>query len=321
MKKALFATTAIVAAGLASAASAAEWSTSVNGYWFVGMSVTDNSIGANDGAGVLRDGEIHFRSSLKADNGLTFTSRVELEAFTTGDQIDENWASVSGSFGTVMIGGNDDQSYNHNVGILYAPGARIGYYDAFGLNTGAGGANRFTNGPAAGVDPLGIHYTTPNFNGFSAGVTYIPNTGADNAGDTNFPANSNQNFWALGANYSGDFDGFGFGVSAGYTDSEGNNNETWTIGANVSAAGFTLAGTFEDDQTEEYAIGVQYKTGPITVAAGYSDGQGADEQTIAGWLTYAIAPGVSGTVAVEHFDDNQAGVEGIGGLAYLALSF
>ncbi|MGB0507210.1 MAG: porin [Pikeienuella sp.] len=315
MKKALFATSALVAAGLATSASAAEWSSKVNGYWFVGIAASDDDSGT-DGIGILRDGEIHFNASLKADNGLTFKSRVELESFTSGDQIDENWASVGGSFGTIKIGGDDDASYNNNVGIIYAPGARVGYYDAFSINT-TGGA--FTDGPSVGGDGLGIHYTSPSFNGFSAGFTYMPNSGIDNAADNNnvnFEAN---NFWAVGANFSTEVDGFGFGMSGGYTDAAGANNDTYTVGANLSAGGFKIAGTFEDDQTDEFAVGMQYSAGPMTIAGGYADDDGGD-QTATGWLTYSIAPGVSGTVAVEYVED-AANNEGLGGLAYLSLKF
>ena len=104
MKKALIATTAIVAAGLASSASAAEWSTRVTGYYFLGLGVL-RQLGNQDGVAVLRDGEAHVRAKLvKADNGITFQARIELEAFTSGDQIDENYGTMSGSFGTILIG-------------------------------------------------------------------------------------------------------------------------------------------------------------------------------------------------------------------------
>ena len=161
MKKVLLATSAIVAAGFITTASAAEWSSSVNGYWFVGAAVSDSDDN-QDGFGVLRDGEIHFKASLKADNGLTFGSRVELESFTSGDQIDENYATIGGSFGTVMIGSNDDASYNSHVGTIYAPGARIGYFDNVDNFTGAG--NGFNCG-CLGIVALGIQSSSLSFGG------------------------------------------------------------------------------------------------------------------------------------------------------------
>lgn len=328
MKKVLLATSAIVAAGFVTTASAAEWSSSVNGYWFVGAAVSDSDDN-QDGFGVLRDGEIHFKASLKADNGLTFGSRVELESFTSGDQIDENYATIGGSFGTVMIGSNDDASYNSHVGTIYAPGARIGYYDTFIINP-RNGSEFVANSNAA--DVIGIHYATPNFNGFQANFSYHPSNGTDGGGDTNNVAFNDsapgnvENIFSVGARYQGDFDGFGFGISGGYTDGSGQ-NDIATFGANVGAAGFKIAGTFEDDGTDEFAIGVQYSNGPITVGGGYTfddvsgvAGNTDDVQIAAGWLTYAIAPGVSGTVGVE-YTDNSVNNQTLGAQAFIALSF
>lgn len=320
MKKALFATSALVAAGLAGSATAAEWSSSVNGYWYVGMAYSESDrVNAVDGAGILRDGEIHFNASLKADNGLTFKSRVELESFTSGDQIDENWASVSGAFGTVKFGGDDSASYNNNVGVIYAPGARIGYYDTFIINSQDG--TEFI-GPAGSGDGLGVHYTTPSFSGFSAGISYIPNSGADGAADTNNPSFEVDNRWSVGANFSTEVDGFGFGISGGYTDQDGANNDAYTVGANISVGGFTVAGTFEDDQTEEIAFGAQYSADGVTFGGGYAKDYLAGENSEVGavWVTVANAPGVSTTLGLE-YTDNASNDQTYGGMMFFALKF
>lgn len=327
MKKALFATTAIVAAGFASSAAAAEWETGVSGYYYLGLALSDAN--GQDGLGVLRDGEFHVNGRLTADNGLTFRARVEVESFTSGDQIDENWGSVSGSFGTILIGSNDDAVYNNHVGVIYAPGARLGYYDEFNITTQGAPYNR----PGVGSDQIGIHYTTPNFMGFQAYGSYHPNaTASDGAGDTNVPVFNGVDMYTVGASYNGDFGDFGVGLSGGYTDIEAI-GELITIGANVSFGGFTLAGTYQNENADgpggsgdEYAIGVQYTTGPWTVGGGFAsaDGggfQGGEEDQAAGWVTYAAAPGVSFTVGVEYAD--AAGVPGddFGGLGYISLFF
>lgn len=331
MKKILLATTVLAAAGVTTSASAAEWSTSVNGYWFVGVALSD--AGDQNGVGILRDGEIHFRSSLQADNGLTFTSRVELESFTSGDQIDENWAAVSGSFGTVMIGGNDDAVYNNHVGTIYAPGARIGYFDNFDNFTGAG--NGFNRG-GFGIDALGINYTSPSIGGAQVYGSYHPNFGAsDGAADTNNPLFSDSDdMFAIGASYNGDFGGFGIGASAGYSD-RGGVGDVMTFGLRGGASGFTVAGTYQVEDPdagsngEQFAIGLQYSNGPITVGGGYLHADGnsgavlagaGEEEEIVGWLTYALAPGVSATAGISYSDSN-ATERTLGGLAYLALSF
>jgi hypothetical protein len=323
MKKALIATTALVAAGFATTATAAEWSTRVTGYYFLGLGVSDSS--AQDGVAVLRDGEAHVRAKLVADNGITFQARVELEAFTSGDQIDENWGSVSGSFGTVMIGGNDDSVYNNHVGTIYAPGARIGYYDNFDLTT-AGQTNYSRAG--VGLDNVGVFYTSPSLSGFKVYGSYHPSSSADNAGDTGIPVFQNSDYWTAGASYNGDFGDFGFGLSAGYTNGFGAADlDLITIGANVSASGFTVAGTYEKNDpagggnnTDEYAIGMQYSTGPWTIAGGYLDQEGVKEQASA-WVTYGLAPGVLFTAGVEYSDSNGVAGSDFGGLAFLTMRF
>ncbi|MEM8751579.1 MAG: porin [Pseudomonadota bacterium] len=334
MKKLLFATSAIVAAaGMTSAANAAEWETGVSGYYYLGLALSDN--GTQDGLGVLRDGEIHFNGRLTADNGITFRARVELESNTSVDQIDENWGSVSGSFGTILIGSNDDAVYNNHVGVIYAPGARVGYYDEFNIVTQAAPYNR----PGVGIDAIGIHYTTPEFFGFKAYGSYHPDAlGSDGLGDSNVPVFNGVDLYAVGASYTGDFGDFGFGVSGGYTDIE-STAELITIGANVSFAGFTLAGTYQHenvdgaDNADEFAVGLQYATGPWTVAGGYahaSDDQffGGEEDQITGWVTYAAAPGVLFTVGLEYADQPSgdapgmdAGGSDFGGLAFMTLRF
>lgn len=331
MKKILFATTAIVAAGFTSAATAAEWETTVGGYYFIGLGLSDSDF--EDGVGVLRDGEVSIDGTLTADNGVVFAAHFEIEANTSADQIDENWGAVRGSFGRIKIGGDDDAMYNYQVGTIYAPGARVGYYDQFCItnacNNGPNGGSFLA--PFRGSDQIGIHYDTPNFNGFQLGFSYIPDAGTDGTPGTDGVNDNNvinfaeDNFYSIGANYQGDFGDFGFGLSGGYADSDASNGDAWNVGTNVSFGGFTVAGLYEDDPGtgEEYALGAQYATGPWTVAGGYAgsiDRQpGSESGQAAAWVTYALAPGVLMTGAIEYADNGPA--ENLGGLAFMTLRF
>ena len=295
MKKALFATTAIVAAGFASSAAAAEWETGVSGYYYLGLSLSDAD--TQDGLGVLRDGEVHVNGRLTADNGLTFRARVEIESFTTSDQIDENWGSVSGSFGTIMIGSNDDAVYNNHVGVVYAPGARVGYFDEFSTVAQGSAYNR----GGFGLDQVGVFYTTPNFMGFQAYGSYHPSFGtSDGTSDGQNAFFEGADMYAVGASYNGDFGDFGLGLSGGYSDLEGV-GEVISIGANASFGGFTVAGTYLNENADgpgtkgdTFAIGVQYSTGPWTVGGGYASADsgagsvipfGGEEDQATGWVT------------------------------------
>lgn len=323
MKKALIATTALVAAGFATTATAAEWSTRVTGYYFLGLGVSDNSNA--DGVGILRDGEAHVRAKLVADNGITFQARIELEAFTSGDQIDENYGTVSGSFGEILIGSNDDAVYNNHVGTIYAPGARIGYYDSFRLFNGAGTQGTFSQAGVA-ADTIGIHYTSPSLSGFKVYGSYHSDSSSDGGSDSNNPLFQQGDYWTAGASYNGDFGDFGFGLSGGYTD-DGPGGDLITVGANVSFSGFTVAGTYENtdpngpnNTRDEWAIGAQYTTGPWTIGGGYRDEDTVGEQGAA-WVTYGLAPGVLFTAGVEYSDANAVAGSDFGGLAYLTMRF
>lgn len=341
MKNTLFATTALVALGFAGSAFASEPMTaSVGGYMGVGVGISDNDGG--DDVGILRDGEIHFKAKGSSDNGMTFEARVELEAFTDGDQIDENWVKISGSFGQVMIGGNDTAKNNLATGIFYAPLALGGYYDHI-----ARVGNGYSGIDQAG-DQHGIHYNTPNFNGLQAAVSYQPegsscdgskglsidDSGTSpvlvrNGGDRQYCQNDGSdgdNVWSFGVNYLGDFDGFDFRVSGGYETADGSDQDTWSVGVQGGTAGFLVGVYYEDnkgvDAGQDLAIGMTYSTGPWTVGGGYTTilDTDVDPWRVGGWVTYAMAPGVSATLSLEHGDADTVG-SSTSGLAYVSLGF
>ena len=331
MKKILFATTAIAASAAAGVALAAEKPTgAVNGYMFMGVGLSDANASTETEVGILRDGEIHLTWRGSSDNGLTFDGRIELAAFTATDQIDENWGRVSGSFGSVQIGSNDTAADNFgDVGILYGPGARLAYYDGFGVTPMA-----FSDDAG---DALGIRYATPNISGFTAAASYHPSAATEGTNDTGYGFASTgiggggnaKDIISLAANYSGDFDAFSFSVGGDYTfsneDTAATEIEVWSIGAEAGFSGFTLAVHYEGNEaadSDDIAIGLQYKTGPWTVAGGYSNSDitGASNiDTFGGWVTYALAPGVTAAAGSEYGD--QGNVDAYNALTYLAISF
>lgn len=303
---------------------AAEWETGVSGYFNLGVTYADPA-GADDDFGVFRDGEAHFNGRLNADNGLTFRARVELEAFTNGDQIDENWGSVGGAFGTILIGGADTALNEHGgVGVVYPTGDFLNYYN--------GDIRVIPGDPGSFIgedDSLGIRYFYEN-SGFEAGVSYQPDTSVDGGSDTNNPAFSVDDQFAFGASYSGEFDGFGIALGGGYLTND--NEDQYHVGLELSAAGFTVAGFYnrEDpegatpDDLERYGIGAAYLTGPWHVGGGYTytngmNGTGNQDFLHVG-ASYALAPGVTARAAVQYGEDD-ANVDGVGGFAWLNLRF
>ena len=318
MRKLLLSTSMLLAIGVGNGASAAEWETGVSGFYFLGLAASDAP--DQDGIAILRDGEFHVNARLVADNGITFRARIEVEAFTSSDQIDENWASVSGSFGTILIGSNDDAVYSNHAGAIFAPGTRIGYYDAFGVTSQGSAAAPF---PGNGSDQISIQYTTPDFFGFRAYGSYHPSSNSDGAADTNNPVFQNQDFYTIGASYNGVIQDVGLAFSAGYTDLPG--QELITLGATVSYDAFSVAGTYEfidepGGNRGEFAVGAQYVIGAWTVGGGFSHEESVGEQA-AGWLTYAVAPGVQATAGIEYGDATGVPGSDIGGIGYLTFRF
>jgi len=342
MKTTLFATTAI-ALGIAAApaAFAAEAPTAtVRGYVGAGvfygdLGPTSTNPSPDDGFGVLHDGEVHFRFSGSSDNGLTFSGEIEMEAFDTNDDIDEYWTKVSGSFGEIMIGGDDTAYYNTSFGTQGAPLYKLGYFDNFGF------ANTAYFGYDYASDALGIHYYTPTISGFSAGISYHP-TGLDNPGNgvtPSYQADSTVggNVISVGGSYRGEFDGFSFGIGAAFETAEkgaGADQDAWRVDGSLGYAGVTFTALYEDNKEAngggaDLALGLSYATGPWTIGVGWSqnfDVAKADEgDFVAGWVNYAVSPGVTATAGFEwsQGDANNSGSkdESLVGGTYLTIVF
>ena len=114
MKKVLYGSTALVAAGALAAPAAAEEgiSLSLGGFYTVAFAVQDMDYdsglggpGDTNSTTMFANGEVHFKGETTLDNGITFGVRIELEAQSQGDQLDENYAYIEGSFGRLIIGG------------------------------------------------------------------------------------------------------------------------------------------------------------------------------------------------------------------------
>ena len=120
MKKLLYGTTALIAAGAlasGSAVGAEKVSMGVGGYmqaFFVGVDQEDSA--GEPGADlrdhlVAREGEIIFNGKTTFDNGLQVGAQVQLEAEVCGDQIDESFIFFSGSWGRINIGSENSAAY------------------------------------------------------------------------------------------------------------------------------------------------------------------------------------------------------------------
>lgn len=353
MKKILLGSAAVVALSAATA-TAQEWSAKVGGYLTGGVALVDVGQEGNDFA-LIRDGEVHFNFRLAADNGLTFGSTVELEmgdnTSGAGNVIDEASGFVSGSFGRVVFGEQDgpadDFSGVGQVGADFTL-ASDGTGLLFDRYDGQGSA---VNNTESGVvldsaaietsDSLKLSYYTPNFAGFTAGVAWVPQIGGENGSATSLTSNNEQNAIEIGAQYSGEFSGFGIVIGGGYATDTVNptggapgvadDDYSWGVGARGSFAGFTLGtnyGYHDVNEVNTWSVGGFYKTGPWKVGADYAmvietdDGSREDDMGIGAGVSYALAPGVLTGVTFEYASDGDDVVDDAyaGGL-YMKLNF
>src|SRR3546814_8809241 len=119
---------------------------------------------------------MHLNGSIMAENGVTFGCRVEREADSGDSNVDENSIFASGGFGKLEFGNNDGAEdtfavNGSNSGVDYGP---VGTPTATVLTSAYLGARPsvdFRGGLDASAATK-ITYTTPNFRGFSGGVSY-----------------------------------------------------------------------------------------------------------------------------------------------------
>ncbi len=221
MKKILFASTALVAAGLLNVGAAQasdKISLQLGGFskwWVVGAwnssdfqkgTITSGATTALSGTSssynnvtVKGDNEIWFGGSTNLDNGIKVGVDVHLEAGghtdATTDTIDKSYIYVEGGFGKFLVGTQKNGTYLLHV---TAPDA-AGNWNEGGIMTGNYAVAKPTtvNGMAGGNTTAinttnnaeGITYVAPTFYGLTVGASYVPHGGVeDNRGVVNLNA-------------------------------------------------------------------------------------------------------------------------------------
>lgn len=302
MKKFLYATTALASVGMivgaaSDAAAAEKIRLGLSGYHQQFVNYTDQDIDTPGNCGVAGNGctagtgnkvktntvdqkhnsEICVIGETTLDNGLTIGVNVQIEANTSGDNIDETYLYVQhANYGQVILGDENNAGYLLHV---TAPdgGINVDSGDLVNLELWNNTANQQYFNTAVGTTNLRFNdndsgkmtYISPRFFGVQAGISYIPETensgGDDNNGAyfNNTPygrsgqGNNNQfhNLVAGGLNYKQDFSGFGVQLSLGAL--QGQNGRTaqgtgfsgsdlfaWNGGAQFSYAGFKFGGAY-----------------------------------------------------------------------------
>jgi hypothetical protein len=312
------ASSAIVGAAVLAASPAAAQELKLSAFQqFMASGGDSDADGSDRGWAFSTNTEVHVNGTIMADNGITFGFRVEFEADAGEDNnVDENSVWASGSFGKLEFGNNDGAEdtfmvNGSNSGVDYGG---VGNPTSNFLSTAYAGDARTSVDFRGGVDTSDatkITYTTPNFNGFSAGVSYTPDT-ADGTDGNAYHAEEGTGIHdniGVGLGYDGEFNGVGIEIGLvgafGKADAEPEDN-VYGIGGGlaVSVAGFTIAagGIFDDfdgNGGEGYAfdLGIGYAQGPwnFSVNGIYSEDDDSDDELLGGSANvgYNLAPGVS----------------------------
>lgn len=313
MKKLLLGTSAIVAVGLCAGEASAQGYASLGGFFRNYASVYDHGslqyqpsgnqanaavTGSRD-FNITSNSEVWFKGETKLNNGMIFGFRVELEAWSqnttvatngqvtglyAGDQIDETWGYIKGSFGEIRFGEEDDARKMK----MYA--SYINPYVAFGVDSPDGIYSLGTTTTQYNVenDAQKIMYLSPSFGGFSFAASYAPDAvhGSRNFGlqgrndcDGTNTRGCNGEAWSLSVDYRGKFGDTTIGADLGYTGSNRETNATFTQTDNVSAI---HAGAFL--QVAGWEASIQY--GKLNSGRGND----LDDTSVGGALMYTFGP-------------------------------
>ena len=311
MKKTLYGTTALVAAGVAmgaaSPAGAAEKITlGVSGYMQYFLIYADQAEGGTPGGAaanvttgvvnpassqssvdVKNNGEIWFKGSTKLDNGISIGVDVQFESFQSGDQVDEQYMWISSpSLGRLIVGDENGVAYLMHIWSLgQGMGIDTGTVNSLGAYQNTSGGTFFnsplgnTQGRAMDNDSAKISYISPRVFGIQAGVSYTPRFTQDtnNAATTAAPSHG----WEGALQYKTEVAGVGIGAMAGYkwaspadavALADDADIQLWKANAELNYAGFRVSGGYLNQVSGLAAANNSIKGHSYIINASYSAG-------------------------------------------------
>jgi outer membrane protein OmpU len=311
MKKALLASTAITAAALYAQSAQAQLVVSLGGYTEFFAAYYDDDVRGRTSREFELETEVVVRADGKADNGLLYGAKVELQnstldSGTTGVGVDEASVYVGGTWGRIELGDFDGAAdtlaiYAPVVGIEQIDGDAYDFLavEQDGFAYGSQPIGSMVQAPDSG-DSTKIMYLTPRFAGIQAGISYATQDGSESQDVVGFKtAGGYKDFWEAGANYTGEFSGFS--VAASVTGSTATGQDigivggptledfwAWQAGAQVGYGGFKVGGGYIDagdynavsgvpgssGDSTVWHVGISYTAGPVAVGLSYADAEG-----------------------------------------------
>lgn len=332
MKKTLYSTTALAAAGLltlgasdafaqaAAPAAPEKLKLTLGGFMnqYIGY-VDQDSAGA---AAQYKhfdqksNSEVYFTGSVKLDNGITASVVIQLETDTgTTETFDESYLRLETGLGQFRLGQSDAAGLALQIS---APTVGINFYNTEGAqwianpSTNVAGNGSTTIG---GGDDNRVYYISPAIAGFRVGGSYAAST-SENLQTQ--PLVTETDVTDISAQWAGKAGDFGLRAAVGYWWAEGStstnsgSNRNLSLGGDVTFADFTVGAGWVRKSAKEgdasgadgtaWNLGVAYKPGPWSVGLAYAAADAEATRAIAGddearrWqlgATYAIGPGVT----------------------------
>jgi hypothetical protein len=314
MRKVLFATTALVALGSASAM-AADVSISGGVDWeYNSFSSNPTQDGKNNGTFIDQDTDLRFTMTETSDSGLTYKLVADINE---GGDMDDETLSIAGDFGTIMLtngveGAGDMADHVESVkDASTLLGAKSG--TTFVGIDGSDNAT-FQGAYATAGTGAGVTYKLPGMNGFSAAVTFADAGRASRADRTEYHV-------AYDTAVAGG--SMKLSYTAANVDADGaagsnNGSDATSLSVSLSMNGITVGGQSntksEDDNSADFegtVFGVSYAVSDSISVAALSKEASDDKDSSydfsqnAASISYTIAPGLAAhlTVTDSEFTD------------------
>lgn len=311
MKKLLYGTTALVAAGLWVGTAAAEEGidADISGGWIGQIASVSQDNGVGEGASNRRGhtfnrfGTVSIAGNTTLDNGLQVgvafdwnTETVEVETSRDGYV----WMEFGGF--RLELGSRNSAPYQMAYS---APGGGGGHGFNSALFTNAttpdDGTDDATNAAGAARGQVAVSGNsekltlfTPRFGGFQLGVSYTPESGKAPGGVSIFGGPDRKNtedeqseILSVGANFVESFDELDVNIGLGWEEGDleldaagSEDQEEWHAGVSIGWMSWTFGGSYvnsnqgtsaNDSDLTMWNAGVSYATGPWTVGAQYQN--------------------------------------------------
>jgi len=298
MRKLLLGTTALAAATAMSASALAD--VSIAGNYEFKYKSESSQVASKDGTTMGHGGnDLVLTFTNKTDSGLTLAYRYDVTDMTadggamTGD---ENSLSISGGFGKIVLGTDDDASDSYNIDEMDLPTEEPGSTFA--------SASIGSSSSIGSTDDMKVAYHLPAMGGLTAGISFADsgtNTGTDKT--------------AMGVRYS--MEAGGAAITLGYanTKKEATTKDTdeTNMGLKIVSGDLSLIvsqGTYEgvDEDRDNQGASISYNMGNGMTLAAYTfkseDALDAGEELSKSGLevAYTIASGLTAVVNVEDYD-------------------